>query len=67
MPSLTIDLTNAQATRVQDAFKKPLSMSTDPSIADIKQWLIGQLRGVVHQQERRAAETAITVEPLEPT
>lgn len=67
MPSLTIDLTNAQATRVQDAFKKHLSMSTDPTIADIKQWLIGQLRGVVHQQERRVAETAIADTPIDPT
>ncbi len=67
MPSLTIDLTNAQATRAQGAFKKHLSMPTDPTIADIKQWLIGQMRGVVHQQERRVAETAITDDDFGPT
>ena len=67
MPTLSIDLTASQATRVQAALKKQLSMTTNPTMAEIQEWVKGQMRLVVFSQERRTAELAITDTAFDPS
>lgn len=58
MPTLTIDFTNAQATRIATAFKSVLGRETF-TMADYKSWVIEHTKDVVHQEEKRAAQIAI--------
>lgn len=58
MPTLTIDFTAPQATRIQTAFKTALNVETF-TMTDYKQWVIAQTKAVVKQQEERAAAAAL--------
>ena len=58
MPTLTIDFTNAQATRIATAFKAVLGVETF-NMADYKAWVIEHTKDVVLQEEKRAAQLAI--------
>lgn len=58
MPTLTIDFTAPQATRIANAFKTALSVDTF-TMADYKQWVINQTKYLVHQEEKRAAVIAL--------
>ncbi len=58
MPTLTIDFTNAQATRISTAFKTVLGRETF-TMADYKAWVIEHTKDVVLQEEKRAAVAAL--------
>ena len=58
MPTLTIDFTAPQATRIAAAFKTALSVENF-TMADYKQWVIDQTKHLVHQQEKRSAVAAL--------
>ena len=64
MPSLTVTLTTAQAQRVATAFGRYWNLGRDATAAEVKEYLIRQLKGVVAQQERGAQEAAIIVPAL---
>ncbi len=60
MASITINTTSAQDTRIIAAFRDLLG--DDATGADVKAWMIDQLKGVVHSYETRiAAEDATSV------
>jgi hypothetical protein len=64
MASITITTTAPQDTRISAAFTA--MNGTAPSAADVKNWLISQLRNAVQQYERnQAAEAAAT--PFDPS
>ena len=69
MPDITLSLTPAVAARVGIAFggywhlKNPDGMPRAATAAEIKEYLIRQLRAVVIQQERRTAESALPAIP----
>lgn len=65
MPTLTINLTNEQAQRIQEAFATP--SNPNPGMAELKEFCINRIRAYVHEVERRKATEAITVEPIDPT
>jgi hypothetical protein len=66
MASVTLTFSAAQATRIQDAFTRrlnPVDGSGDPraaNLADFKEWLVEATRKVVIQEERQAANEALT-------
>lgn len=59
MPTITIDMTAQQANRLADAWE--IQFGVRPSIADVRQHLVRELRAIVHHGERKAAEEAITI------
>lgn len=65
MLDITLTVTAQNAQRIQAAFKEYWRMNTDPTLADIKQYLIRQLADVVRRRERAAAETQIADTPLD--
>ena len=65
MPSFTINLTAAQATRIQDAFATP--QNPTPGVAEVKEFCIVRVRAYVQEVELRNATKAIVVIPLDPT
>ena len=65
MPTLTINLTNEQAQRIQAAFATP--QNPTPGMPELKEFCISRIRAYVHEVERRKATEAITVEPIDPT
>ena len=62
MPQITIDIPIAAVPRIQVAFNRALNLSDfdeegnptprDVTVADIKEWLIAQLQGLVQHEER---------------
>ena len=58
MPTLTIDFTAPQTTRMATAFKTALGVDTF-TMADYKAWVIQQTKYVVHQEEKRSAVVAL--------
>ena len=67
MAQITIEVTNEQGQRAQAAFGAYWNLGRDATVAEIKQYLIRQLKAVVVQQERRAAEAAVTTQEYEPS
>ena len=65
MPDVTLTLSAQQAQRVQAAFAT--ADNPTPDVAEVKTWLVRQLRARVLQHERREQESAITDTPFEPT
>lgn len=67
MGTLTITTTAPQDTRIIAAFRDRFGPETQS--ADVKAWVIEQVKGVVHSYETRlAAEAAVAgVTPIEPT
>jgi hypothetical protein len=61
MPTLSITVDSANATRVQHALGASLSLGRDATTAEVKDWLIGQMKALTKQQERREAESAVTI------
>lgn len=65
MAQITIDFTAPQATRAAAALGSYLNLKDAQGVArvatqaEVKDWLIKQLRGLVVSQERRAAEAAL--------
>ena len=66
MPDITITLSGAAATRVQDALTTRLRLPAPATIADAKEYLIMSLKSLVQDVEQSAAEDAIVPGP-EPT
>ena len=70
MPDFTLTLTAAQAQRVAVAFGRygkftdAQGAPRNATAAEIKEYLVRQLKGVVRQQERGVAEAALA-EPAE--
>lgn len=58
MPTLTIDFTAAQATRIATAFKAAYKVDTF-TMADYKQWVIARTKDLVHEEEKRVAVAAV--------
>ena len=58
MPTLTINFTTAQTSRISDAFTTRLRLDQPATAADIKGFLTEVLRDVVRVEERSAAITA---------
>lgn len=58
MPTLTIDFTAPQATRIVEAFKAALKVDVF-TMSDYKAWVIAQTKYLVHEQEKRAAAAAL--------
>ena len=67
MPDLTISLTPSQATRMATAFGKFLGLPGDATVADVKLYLVRQMKEVVRQQEKAVQEAAIIVPSFDPT
>lgn len=65
MPTISLTLDSTQAARVTRAMGKYQNLkdaegsARDATQAEIKAWIVRQLRGVVVQQERREAEAAL--------
>lgn len=60
MASITITTTGAQDARLGPAFGDLLNTGGNATPAQVKAWLIGQLRGVVHTYETKQAIAAVT-------
>ena len=58
MPTLTIDFTAAQATRIQTAFKAAYNVDTF-GVPELKQWTIARIKDLVHEEEKKAAAKAL--------
>ena len=66
MPQIVIDLTAAQATRLQAAWQAQFDKPT--TMANVKQHLIRELRAIVVNGEEKAAEDAMPVPaPFDPS
>lgn len=67
MAVMTITTSGAQDTRIIAAFRDRLGPETQA--ADVKAWVIEQIKGVVHSYETRLANEAASaaVVPIEPT
>ena len=68
MANMTITTTGAQDTRIIEAFRDRLGDPT-AGAAEVKTWMIDQLRNVVHNYETRLVNEAASagVVPIEPT
>jgi len=59
MPSVTLNFTAANATRIQDAIKETLNplgedlLPRDATVADLKEYLIKDIKQFVRSSERR--------------
>ena len=67
MPDFTVTLTAAQAQRVATAFGRYWNLGRPATAAEVKQYLIRQMRGIVITQERATQESVITVPDFVPT
>jgi len=67
MPTLTINTTAAQATRVASAFGKRLNLGRDATNAEVKQQVIEFLKDAVWDQEHRDAVEAVVTNRINPT
>lgn len=61
MPSFELTVSSAQATRIAAAFGRYWTLGRPATSAEVKEYLVRQLRGVVRQQERGQAEAALAV------
>jgi hypothetical protein len=59
MATVTITTTGAQDARLTVAFGEFLHPGTNATTADVKAWLISELRRVVHEYETRQALAAV--------
>lgn len=60
MASITITTNGAQDARLGPAFGKLLGLQGNANAAQVKEWVIAQLRSVVQQYETQQAITALT-------
>lgn len=65
MPTITIDFTQAQADRFADAWEK--KYGERPTLQQVKQHLISEMRGFVYHVERKAAEQDIQIPTFDPS
>ena len=68
MPLITINITAQQATRLAAAWQKQFDMDAPPTLADVRQHLVRELKAIVHSGEKKAAEEAASAPaPFDPT
>jgi hypothetical protein len=78
MPQITINLSSAQVTRLQDAWEKlwparpprrgEAPVNPRPSVAEVQAYLVKQLKEIIVAGEQRAAEQAAPAPtPFDPT
>lgn len=60
MPTLTIDFTADQTQRISEAFQTMLELPDPATEADIKAWIIDNLKSIVRSVERTAADKVHT-------
>lgn len=65
MPSITIDLTQQQADRFADAWER--KHAERPTLQQVKQYLISEMRGFVQQVERKSATDSFQPTPFDPS
>lgn len=66
MPTINIELTNPQATRLADAWEELYQVR--PDIAAVKQHLVRELKAIViHGEKAKADREAASPAPFEPT
>lgn len=65
MPTITINLTNAQASRLQAAWAAQFKVT--PTIADVRARIVADLQSIVHNGEKRlAARSAADIVKVRP-
>lgn len=64
MPTITIDLTAQQATRLADAWEH--QFGARPDLADVKQHLVRELKAIVFHGEKKADEAQFSSAPFDP-
>ena len=65
MPTITIDMTSQQASRLADAWEE--QFGARPSLADVKMHLVQELKSIVFHAEKVKAERLIQPPaPFEP-
>ena len=62
MPTITIELTNAQAARLADAVEEVTGLR--PTIADVRNHIVGELKSMVARGEKQKADR-LAVKPSE--
>ena len=66
MPTITIDMTAQQATRLADAWQEQFGVT--PDIAMVKTHLVRELKAIVfHGEKAKAEREAAAPTPFEPT
>jgi hypothetical protein len=65
MATITITTTPQQDARIAVAFRE--DTGRDPTVAEIKEWLIARLREKVFNYERQLAANAIQIAPFDPS
>lgn len=63
MPTLSITFTPEQAQRVADAFGYALGLGTAATEADVKQYIINDLKQIIRNAEKRIAIDQIAALP----
>jgi len=63
MATLTINFTAPNATRLQNALQESLALEDPATLADLKEYVMLDLRQLVRTSERRVAAAAATPGP----
>ena len=64
MPTITIDLTAQQANRLAAAWEQQFGVV--PTIADVRQHLVSELKAIVYHGEKKADESQFVSAPFDP-
>jgi hypothetical protein len=67
MPVMTITTTTQQGNRVSAAIGARLGLGRDATAEECRQWVISQIRGVVHDYEWQALQKTVSVTTFDPT
>lgn len=67
MATVTITTTAPQDARLGPAFGDLLKLGRSATVAEVKAWLITQLRNAVQDYERQQAEAAISANAFDPS
>ena len=65
MPTITIELSAAQATRLSDAWTTHFGAT--PTMQDVREHLVRELKAIVYHGEKKAAEAQFSPPPFDPT
>lgn len=67
MASVTITTTASQDVRLAPAFGDRLKLGRNATTAEVKAWLVDQLRNVVQEYEARQAAAAVVASGFDPS
>ena len=65
MPTITIELSAQQADRLSAAWEQ--QFGSVPTVPDVKQHLVRELKAIVYSGEKKAAEAQFSPPPFDPT